>query len=209
MYVRNHMTLCPKTVRPATSVREAAELLRVGGFHQLPVVDEAGEVVGIVTDRDVRSGTGHDPDAAAAMRVEMIMTREPVTIDDGASFEDAVQLLARHRFGALPVTRGNKLVGIITKYDLVRALHDILGLDRAGERIEVAIPHGVCDIVRAMQATSVQDRLLSVIASLVRPQPLEPVLFIRTAVNNPFQLERRLRAAGVLVMTSHRQPQFV
>jgi acetoin utilization protein AcuB len=56
------------------------------------------------------------------------------------SVEDALLVITRKRFGALPVLSGDRLVGIITKIDLLNAVTDVLNLDEVGLRIEVSLP---------------------------------------------------------------------
>ena len=120
MFVQNHMTPRPRTVLPQTSVEAAARIMKETGFHQLPVVDGQHNLLGIVTDRDLRSATGYDPSAHVDLRVEEIMTHEAECIRQDATLEDALTLLCRRRFNALPVVCNRRVVGIILDADFYR-----------------------------------------------------------------------------------------
>ena len=135
MLVRDWMTESPTTVSPTTTVAAARELVVTKRIRHLPVRD--GErLVGIITDRDIRMAL---PSPAARvsvwearhlldlLRVEEVMTRSVITIGEDAPISEAVRLMVAHRFGALPVIRGGRLVGILSETDLLGAFAAVLG----------------------------------------------------------------------------------
>ncbi len=207
MFIQNYMTTDPQSIHPSATAHKAWELLRTGGFHQAPVVDGNGNLLGIVTDRDIRSALGFDSGRDADLRVEDIMTPDPVCIEQDRPIEEALQEFCRlrparpaGRFGALPVMHRKELVGIITRSDLLKAFHDLLGLERPGSRIEVAIPDGPADVAAVMSNLTEADRISSVVAARLRTDGSEPILYIRTHLPNPWELERRLRAGGAILL---------
>ncbi len=200
MFVQNHMTPNPKTVQPSAPVSEAWELMKLGRFHQLPVIDGNGSLLGIVTDRDIRSAVGYDTQNHVDLKVEEVMTADTVCVPEDATVEEAVRRSCRHPFGAYPVLNGERLVGIISRSDLLRAFHDLLGLEEAGSRIEVAIPHGATDLASVISALTEDDEILSLVAGRLRTDGVEPVLYIRTRMQNPYQLEKRLRSKGAILL---------
>jgi acetoin utilization protein AcuB len=120
----------PVTIAPQETLRTGWRLIREHRIRHLPVV-EGGRLVGMVTDRDLRhalpsravSLEEHEiPFLAEKVRIWEVMARAVVTIYREAPIEDAARLLLKYRIGGLPVVQGEKLVGIITKTDLVRAL---------------------------------------------------------------------------------------
>lgn len=119
---------------PLDSIAHARALCERHRVNQLPVVvDDA--LVGIVTDRDLRDAfpslaTEIERPADARqvterMHVEDVMSRSPVTVTEADGIEAAATLMRRERIGALPVVRGDHLVGILTRTDLLGALIDL------------------------------------------------------------------------------------
>lgn len=130
MTVADWMTTPVMTLKPHDSLWHAHERLAKYRINQFPVVHE-GKLVGIITDRDVRdaypSGLKHlrsedIEEFAEACTVGRIMTRAVVTISAQATIREAARRLRHHRIGALPVVDGDKLVGILTRSDLLAAL---------------------------------------------------------------------------------------
>jgi acetoin utilization protein AcuB len=123
------------TVGAATSVREAAALMRERGIRHLPVLDGRGRLVGIVTDRDLRqvvfdaavSGRlGEEAERLGELPVREVMTWGVVTVTPAADLRAAATLMRERRLGALPVVEGGRVVGILTEHDLFGALLALL-----------------------------------------------------------------------------------
>jgi acetoin utilization protein AcuB len=138
MIVANWMTKRVATVKPLDSILHAREILEDKRVNQLPVVI-GDEVVGIITDRDLRDAFPSVFDEAAGARksgsaakgdpakvtVEMVMTATPFTIDSKTPLIDAAERMRRERVGALPIVDNGKLTGILTRSDMLRALIEI------------------------------------------------------------------------------------
>ena len=129
MKVVDVMTKDPLTVSPSDIIRQADELMFENRFRQLPVV-EGNQLVGIVTDRDIRSFLSgpllSSPEAretAFNTAVREIMTSAPMTLSPDDDLEEAVQLLIDEKIGGVPVVDETEgLVGIVTYVDLLRYL---------------------------------------------------------------------------------------
>lgn len=131
MKVAQLMTKKLITVRPMDSVEEAVKLLRQRGVRHLLVMDKS-RLVGIISDRDIKRALDPQKTKKRVMSVgglyfliepilvEEIMTRGPKTISPDDTAQDAALVMLANRFGALPVVRGSKPVGIITETDLLR-----------------------------------------------------------------------------------------
>jgi acetoin utilization protein AcuB len=127
MKVVDVMSEDPLTVSPSDTVGQAETLMSENGYRQLPVVKNK-QLVGIVTDRDIRSylsdsmlSDWNAREAALGTRVEQIMTRKPVTLSPDDDLEAAIELLLSEKFGAAPVVdEGEGLVGIVSYVDLLR-----------------------------------------------------------------------------------------
>jgi CBS domain-containing protein len=139
--VENFMTRRVVTVTPDTPILVAAKLMLENHISGLPVVDASAHVVGIISETDLlredgksadgspwlqmvagADGPTGDPVQLGSRKVEEIMSREPVTVAPNASVAQACRLLAQHRIKRLPVVEEDKLVGVIGRADLVRAL---------------------------------------------------------------------------------------
>jgi acetoin utilization protein AcuB len=140
MLVRDRMSRRVTTVRPEVRLSEAARLMRARKIRHLPVVDRAGRLVGMVTDRDLRQALFAPAVHAEAedvlgvleaLSVGDIMTRSVVRIRAAASIRDAARLMYERKLGALPVVERERLIGLITETDVLGAFQELLGPVRA------------------------------------------------------------------------------
>ena len=133
MKVVELMTNDPLTVAAAETVGKVDELMAGNNIRQIPVVN-GRELVGIVTDRDVRAFLGdtllsnpEDRDRALKTAVGDIMTTKPLFITPDDDLKDAVELLIEQKFGAIPVVdEAEGLVGIVSYVDVLRSYLDRL-----------------------------------------------------------------------------------
>jgi acetoin utilization protein AcuB len=118
MTVREWMTATPETIGSRDMLALAQEKMARGNFRRLPVVNDAGALIGMLTERDMRPHTGH----FARTHVDAAMTEPVLTVTPDQSIESVAETLLQRKIGGLPVVdaRG-QLVGIITTSDLLRA----------------------------------------------------------------------------------------
>lgn len=121
MVVRDCMTTPVQTAHPEESVAAVREVFRRRRIRHLPVV-AVGRMIGIVTDRDVRSAVS---DSAT---VDAVMTPNPATTTPATPVEQAAAIMRERRIGALPVVEGDRLVGIVSESDLLAALTKLCGM---------------------------------------------------------------------------------
>jgi acetoin utilization protein AcuB len=124
------------TIKSGDTVAHARELLERNRINQLPVVTD-GRVVGIVTDRDLRDAfpSVFEPpkagrEAALSVPVRDVATANVLTLSPDATMADAARLMRRERIGAVPITSGNRLVGILTRSDVLKAYLDAAEVSR-------------------------------------------------------------------------------
>ncbi len=148
MFVREFMTSELITITPDTAVPAALRLMGEKKIRRLPVVDNHGKLVGIVSDKDLLHASPSPAtslaiweitDLMAKLKVEKVMTRSVITVTEDTPLEEAALLMADKRIGSLLIMRDKKLVGIITESDLFRVLLDLLGGRRPGVRITAAV----------------------------------------------------------------------
>jgi acetoin utilization protein AcuB len=134
MRVERIMTRNPATVAPHDSLRLAIALMKAGGFRRLPVVEEC-QLVGIITDRDIRLITNspvilrekwYDEYLLDAIKVEACMTLAPITVTLDTSVEEAAKLMRDRKVGGLPVMQTDRLVGIVTETDVLNCFIELL-----------------------------------------------------------------------------------
>jgi CBS domain-containing membrane protein len=120
------------TVPLSASLAEARSLMRENRFHHLPVVNDGGDFVGLLTQTDVLAATDSIlRDAENRVRARNIpivdvLVRNVVTISENASVRRAALFLEKYRIGCLPVVTKGKLVGIITDTDFVAVAINLL-----------------------------------------------------------------------------------
>lgn len=129
MRVRDVMTERPITIRRDKRMQAVHTILELGHFRHVPVVDEHGTLVGIVSQTDLLAASASvlDPAVPRAQRdlllggiaVERAMQPNVVTIDPDATVMAAARSMRRNRVNCLPVVERGKLVGIVTAFDLL------------------------------------------------------------------------------------------
>ncbi|HEY7166212.1 MAG TPA: CBS domain-containing protein [Candidatus Binatia bacterium] len=129
------MTKTPITVTLGDTIGQADEIMAENRIRQLPVV-RGRELLGIITDRDIRSFlSGSSSELATRERVLNtsvgdIMTTDPITLAPDDDLEDAVELLIEEKIGGIPVVDDTEgLIGIITYVDALRCFLNALQSD--------------------------------------------------------------------------------
>jgi acetoin utilization protein AcuB len=127
MKVVDVMTRNPLSISPSETVAQADELMSQNRIRQLPVVKD-GALIGIITDRDLRSFLSNsllsppeEREHALGTEVNEIMTTHPLTVAPDDELQDAVELLLEEKIGGVPViNESERLVGIITYIDVLK-----------------------------------------------------------------------------------------
>ena len=120
------MTRKVTSLSPESSVLEAVNLFTECGFRHLPVLDAAGKLAGVVSDRDVLRAMVRNPHSDRTS-IASVMVREPVTAAPDMPLADVIDVVIFHRIGCLPILdAAGKLCGIVTTTDLLGAFHDLL-----------------------------------------------------------------------------------
>jgi acetoin utilization protein AcuB len=133
MLVRHYMTARPETLRPGTDYKTALNLMQEHGHHHMPVVDDAGALIGIVAERDLMVAATHY--MGSSVEVAEVMHHGVITTTPDTPLTEAAMAMVNNKIGGLPVVKGGKVVGIITETDVFRAFVKIL---RKGEVIHHA-----------------------------------------------------------------------
>ena len=128
MQVRDVMTAEATTLQRNDKLTLADDIMRLGRIRHLPVLDENGQLAGIVTQRDLFRGAlakalGYGERAQRQLMdtllVKEVMTSEVITATPDTPLAEAAQVLVERKIGCLPVVEAGRLVGIITEADFV------------------------------------------------------------------------------------------
>ena len=114
------MTTKVRTVAPTDSVEHARDCLKRYRINQVPVVAR-GKLLGIVTDRDIRSSLGRGRATVSHQRVQSVMSRPAIALGSHSTLLNAADVMRQSRIGAVPIVRGETLVGIVTRSDILDA----------------------------------------------------------------------------------------
>ncbi|MDK9495977.1 CBS domain-containing protein [Streptomyces katrae] len=139
------MTHAVISVDRGTAFKDIVEALRMWNVSALPVLDQGGQVVGVVSEADLLlkprgADTAHDTTA------EQLMTRPAVTVTKGATIPTAARLMARGHLKRLPVVDGDgRLVGVVSRGDLLKVFlrpDEDIGAEVRELLVYQLIPHG-------------------------------------------------------------------
>jgi acetoin utilization protein AcuB len=133
MLVVERMTSDPVTIDYDAEVRQALEILKARRLRHLPVLDDDGALVGIVSEKDLLR-------AQPERLVREVMTKDVVTVTEYTALEEAARIMADSKISSLPVMRNGKLVGIVTETDLFQVFLEFLGAREEGVRLTMLIP---------------------------------------------------------------------
>ena len=209
MIVSDVMTWPVTCIPPDASIHEAIKLMLKHDIGGLPVVDNDGKLVGMVTESDFlhRSEIGTErkrsrwldaflgPGEAAeayvhahGVTVRDVMTHDPVTVSESTPLDEIVDIVERRKIRRLPVTRDGRVIGIISRANLMRALvslhHMVLGPANddatirerilsdiaaqswaVGAHVDVTVRDGVADLWGTISDKSQRDALRALVGS--------------------------------------------
>lgn len=211
MFIYEHMTPKPVTVTPDQTVAEAIDILQQYNIRHLPVVDDQGVLLGILSDRDLRSAR---PSSVAQSKergtveeqvnntpIAVLMTRDCLFLVPNATLDDALLLFQSRKIGALPVVNEEeKVVGVFTTADLMNAYRDLFGLGAKGSVLvsieDAGDPQALSKLVRIMEEKQVQfTRLVRVEGSEKR----KAMIYLRINTYNIRSVYKALEAEGFTV----------
>jgi acetoin utilization protein AcuB len=159
------------TVSPTDTVADALELIRSHNIRHLPVMD-AGRLVGVVTDRDLRLAISPDGRNAPEIPVEDVMSSSPITVAPGTPIETAAEILTEHRIGCIPVLEDGELVGILAESDLLRAFVELMSGRQRHSRLELMAPDRPGELARIVRLVGIDHGVN--ITGVVVPPPRGP-----------------------------------
>lgn len=136
------------TIPETSPASEAVVLMDERRVRHLPVTDARGDVVGMISDRDLKRSRG--------LSVKELMSSPALTVDENASLVEVTELLLKERVSSLLVTRGKgELVGIVTTDDLLRHLAEVLGGEKGGTLKTLPYAPVITEAMRELSAAGI------------------------------------------------------
>ncbi len=168
MFVSKSMTRKVVTINKEASIFDAQEKMAKNRIRHLPVVDENNRLIGIITDRDIRSALPYrlfkeptdekERAKISALQIKEVMTQNPAAISLSYTIQDALLLIQKLRVGALPVVdEENKLKGIISVRDLLRAFINVLGIGEPGTLLCILVEEKVGQLKKIVDAITEEN----------------------------------------------------
>ncbi len=170
MYIGWYMKTNLITALPETSVLKARDLMSQNRISHLPVADKEGRLVGIVTDRNLKEAWASPATTLSAheltyvlqkLTVSSIMVKKTITATPDMTIERGARIIHENKIGALPVLKGEKLVGIITITDLMEVLLTALGLTDDSRRLSILVKDRIgvlADVGKLMAESNINIR---------------------------------------------------
>ncbi|MBM7701188.1 acetoin utilization AcuB family protein [Metabacillus iocasae] len=193
------------TLRPTNTIEEAIKLLEEHKIRHIPIVNDHNELAGIISDRDVRDASPsifhrntHLEDLQQP--IQSIMKTSVITAHPLDFVEEVASVFYEYQIGCLPITKNNKLVGIITERDLLHTLIQLTGAHQPGSQIEVKVENkaGVLSEVTSM----FRKHKINILSVLVYPDKDDryKVIVFRIQTLNPTVIITELKQEGYDVL---------
>ncbi|MFC0473231.1 acetoin utilization AcuB family protein [Halalkalibacter kiskunsagensis] len=189
------------TVIESSTIKEAMQLLELHQIRHIPIVNEQKELVGIVSDSDIRDAspsifhfTDHLEDFLKP--ISSIMKKHVITAHPLDFVEEVSTLFYEHHIGCLPILDGDKLVGIVTETDMLHTLVELMGAHQPSSHIEVKVENitgKLSDI-----AAIFKDLKVNITSVLVYPHldPAFKVLVFRVQTIDPRKVVKVIEEKG-------------
>jgi len=212
MFVARRMQKTLVKVPPSASLAEARDLMRGHSIRQIPVTSEDGKLLGILSDRDIRGAVlpaglvpGFTTEEAEKFLkttpVEKAMTRKVVTATMTDTLEDAIVLLHDFRVNALPVVDAEgKVVGIITRTNVLEAFIDVLGVGEVSSRLEVVVPDKPGNLAQLVSIISSFHVNITSVLATGHVEEGKRANFFRIATLNTAPIKKAIEEAGFEIL---------
>jgi acetoin utilization protein AcuB len=193
------------TLTKETTIGEAVNQFRIGDFRHIPIVNDENELIGIISDRDIRDAlpsvlSQTSQSDILNQTIEKIMTTNVITCTPFDFVEEMATYFYHYKIGCIPVTSSEKLVGLVTEIDVLHTLVTLTGAYQPSSQLEILVKNqpGILNEVVSIFS----GRNINIVSVLVYPASDEQhkVLVFRIQTMNPFQVISELKQAGYNVL---------
>ncbi|MCK1988318.1 acetoin utilization AcuB family protein [Lysinibacillus fusiformis] len=206
MIVEEIMNEEPYTLAPTNTVLEALKLMRDKKVRHLPVIDEERNVLGVITERDIKevlpSSLQDEPNSPVFQaKVEEIMVKDPLVGHPLDFVEEVALTFYESKVGCLPIVSGEKLVGIVTTTDLLYTYIELTGATEPGSKIEIRVadtPGVLFEITKIFHHHHANVQSVLVYPDSENTQ--NKILSVRVKTLNPLAMINDLRKEGFDVL---------
>ncbi|WP_088068681.1 acetoin utilization AcuB family protein [Gottfriedia luciferensis] len=210
MLIQDIMRSSNITLKKDNTIGEAVAIFRKGAVRHIPIINDDGQVVGIISDRDVRDALPSTLYSQAIssvfdVPVEKIMTTNVITCSPIDFVEEVATYFFQYKIGCLPVILSGKLIGIVTEIDVLHTLVTLTGAYQPSSQIEILVhdePGILSDVVNVIAKENI-----NIVSVLVYPAKDEnhKVLVFRIQTMNPLPLIQILKNEGYKVLSPNEE----
>ena len=213
MYVGRIMHTHLVTVPPDTTIVKAKEIIAEKRINHLLVVDQKGDLIGLISDRHVKRSWASPATTLSVhelnylltqLTVDMIMTRKIITIPPGTTIERAALIMQENRISALPVIDDEKLVGIITTTDVMDVLLRAIGFGEGSTRFAVLVEDRIGVVAEVSRL--LKEQQISIRSFVTWPEKNHPNIFqlvMRVSAKDGDKAVQTLNDGGFKVLTEY------
>jgi acetoin utilization protein AcuB len=188
MLVADRMSKHPLVISQNETISKAHRYMQEQKVRHLPVVDKAGDMVGLVTEDDLLKA---EPSGVTLLsvweinsllervKVKDVMVRKVITTTEDMPIEEAAHLLLEHKIGCLPVLREGRLVGIITESDIFRTFMELFSARQQGLRVTMEIPDTAGQLAKVAQAIADQGGYIAACGTFMSEDPTKWGLVVK------------------------------
>ena len=206
MIVEEIMNTHVISLKETATVNKAVRTMRDKKIRHLPIINDANEVVGIVTDHDIKnalpSSLREEPNSNVYdALVADIMVKDPIIGHPLDFVEEVAMTMYENKISCLPIVSGGKLIGIVTTTDVLYRYIELTGATQPASKLDIRVTnkpgilHEITEIIAAHKAN-----VLSVLVYPDSENSSNRILSIRLQVINPLSIIDDLRAKGFDVL---------
>ena len=208
MFISKFMTKDVITLDRKLDIAEAKKLMIRFRIRHLPVTRPDSTLIGIVSDRDIRSAMPskyfHDrsiketeAEGLTGVLAQEIMTKDPVSVSLSSTLQDALLLIEKTRVGAFPVVDENlKVMGIVSDRDLLNAFIKVLGVKEPGALLGIVVDENIEEMERVIHALITENINFGSILVYRNWSPGKRAVFPYLLTKNVANLKQKLRNMG-------------
>jgi len=201
------------TVPPNTTIVKARNVIKEKRINHLLVVDQKEDLIGLVSDRDVKQSWASPATALSVhelnylltqLTVEMIMIRKIITISPGTTVERAALIMQENRISALPVIDDEKLVGIITTTDVMEVLLQAIGFGEGSTRFTVLVEDRIGVVAEVSRL--LKEQQINIRSFVTLPEKKHPNIYqlvMRVGAEDGDKAIKVLSDGGFKVLTEY------